>query len=68
MGFTKEFSRISALEYVRDFLVKEIKVSTLIIGYDHQFGRNREGDFNYLKELSELYKFEVKEILTEYNE
>ncbi len=60
--FTKEFSRISALEYVRDFLIKEIKVSTLIIGYDHQFGRNREGNFDYLKELSELYDFEVKEI------
>jgi len=60
--FTKEFSRISALEYVRDFLVKEIKVSTLVIGYDHQFGRNREGNFEYLKELSELYNFEVKEI------
>ena len=60
--FTKNFSRISALEYVRDFLVKELKVSTLIIGYDHQFGRNREGNFEYLKELSELYGFEVKEI------
>jgi len=60
--FTKEFSRISALQYVRDFLVKEIKVSTLVIGYDHQFGRNREGNFEYLKELSALYQFEVKEI------
>ena len=60
--FTREFSRISALEYVRDFLVKEIKISTLIIGYDHQFGRNREGNFNYLKDLSELYNFKVEEI------
>lgn len=60
--FTKDFSRISALEYVRDFLVKELKVSTLVIGYDHQFGRNREGNFEYLKDLSELYEFEVKEI------
>ncbi len=60
--FTKEFSRISAIEYVRDFLVKELKVSTLIIGYDHQFGRNREGNFEYLEELSELYHFEVEEI------
>ena len=60
--FTKEFSRISAIEYVRDFLVKELKVSTLIIGYDHQFGRNREGNFDYLKELSELYQFDVEEI------
>ncbi|MGB1039588.1 MAG: bifunctional riboflavin kinase/FAD synthetase [Flavobacteriales bacterium] len=60
--FTKEFSRISALEYVRDFLVKELKVSTLIIGYDHQFGKNREGNFEYLTELSELYNFKVIEI------
>lgn len=60
--FTKEFSRISAIEYVRDFLVKELKVSTLIIGYDHQFGRNREGNFDYLRELSELYEFQVEEI------
>lgn len=60
--FTMDFSRITALEYVRDFLVKEIKVSQLIIGYDHQFGRNREGNFNYLKEICEVYQFEVKEI------
>lgn len=60
--FTKEFSRISALEYVRDFLVNEIKVSTLIVGYDHQFGKNREGDFTYLTEVCDLYNFEVIEI------
>lgn len=60
--FSKKFSRISALEYVRDFLVKELKVDKLVIGYDHQFGKNREGNFEYLKELSELYDFEVEEI------
>lgn len=60
--FTKKFSRITALEYVRDFLVNELKVSKLIIGYDHQFGKNREGDFEYLKELSVLYDFSVEEI------
>jgi len=60
--FTLDFSRISALEYVRDFLLNELKVSKLVIGYDHQFGRNREGDFNYLKELSPLYEFEIEEI------
>ena len=60
--FTKEFSRISALEYVRDFLVKELKITTLIIGYDHQFGKNREGNFEYLKDICELYGFEIIEI------
>ena len=60
--FSKQFSRIPALEYVRDFLVKELKVSKLVIGYDHQFGKNREGNFEYLKELSDLYGFKVEEI------
>lgn len=60
--FSKKFSRIPALEYVRDFLVNQLKVSKLVIGYDHQFGKNREGNFEYLKELSELYDFTVEEI------
>lgn len=60
--FTLKFSRISALEYVRDFLVNELKTSRLIIGYDHQFGKNREGNFDYLNELSQLYDFDVEEI------
>lgn len=60
--FSKKFSRIPALEYVRDFLVNQLKVSKLVIGYDHQFGKNREGNFEYLKELSELYGFKVEEI------
>lgn len=60
--FTIDFSRISALEYVRDFLLNELKVSKLVIGYDHQFGRNREGNFEYLKELSPIYEFEIEEI------
>lgn len=60
--FSKKFSRIPALEYVRDFLINELKVNTLVIGYDHQFGKNREGNFEYLKELSELYGFKVEEI------
>lgn len=60
--FSKKFSRIPALEYVRDFLVNQLKVNKLVIGYDHQFGKNREGNFEYLKELSELYDFTVEEI------
>lgn len=60
--FSTEFSQISAIEYVRDFLVKDLRVSTLIIGYDHQFGRNREGNFDYLQELSKLHHFSVEEI------
>ena len=49
--FTKEFSRSSAVEYVRDLLVNKIGVKKLVIGYDHQFGRNREGSLENLKDF-----------------
>ncbi|MFZ5551726.1 MAG: bifunctional riboflavin kinase/FAD synthetase [Bacteroidota bacterium] len=60
--FTKEFSRLSAVEYVRDILVNKLHISKLVIGYDHHFGRNREGSIANLKELAPLYGFEVEEI------
>jgi len=60
--FSRKFSRLSATEYVRDLLVNDIGVHTLVIGYDHQFGRNREGDFNHLTELAEVFGFNVEEI------
>lgn len=60
--FTKDFSRISPTSYVRDLLVNELKVANLVIGYDHQFGRNREGNLALLKELSSLYNFNIEEI------
>ena len=60
--FTKEFSRLTALEFVRDILVNQLHLSQLVIGYDHQFGKNREGDFEQLKKYGELYQFGVEEI------
>ena len=60
--FTKEFSRLTALEFVRDILVNKLHVKKLVIGYDHQFGKNREGNFEQLVEFSELYGFEVERI------
>ncbi len=60
--FTKEFSRLSALEFVRDFLVDKLKIKKIVIGYDHQFGKNREGTLEFLKEMGEIYDFEVIEI------
>ena len=60
--FTKEFSRISPTSYIRDLLVNQLNVSTLVIGYNHQFGRNREGNIDLLYELSEIYNFNVEEI------
>ncbi len=60
--FTEEFSQLTALEFVRDFLVKQLKVKKLVIGYDHQFGKNREGSISYLKTVSKEFNFDVIEI------
>lgn len=60
--FTKAFSRTTSLEFVRDILVNQIGTKKLVIGYDHHFGRNREGSFEHLKEFGPLYGFEVEEI------
>jgi len=60
--FSKEFSRMTALEFVRDLLVNQLNISKLIIGYDHHFGKNREGNIVQLTEYSHLYDFTVEEI------
>lgn len=60
--FTKEFSRMSATEFVKDVLVAKINVKMMTIGYNHHFGRNREGNLELLKELGEVYGFDVQEI------
>jgi len=60
--FSKEFSRISSIDFVRDVLVNQIGTSKLVIGYDHHFGRNREGSFEHLQEFAPLYGFDVEEI------
>ena len=60
--FSAEFSRMSAFEYVRDLIVKGLRAHTVVVGYDHRFGRNREGDFKTLVEMSDVFGFAVEEI------
>ncbi len=60
--FSRAFSRTTALEFVRDILVNQLNISKLIIGYDHHFGKNREGNITQLTEYSYLYDFKVEEI------
>ena len=60
--FTHAFSRLTALEYVRDILVNSLKAKKIIIGYVHRFGRNRNADIEDLKEFGKTYNFEVEEI------
>ncbi len=60
--FTRQFSRMTAVEYVRDLLVNRLHAKKIIIGYDHRFGRNRTANITDLKEMGETYGFDVEEI------
>lgn len=60
--FSQNFAELSALEFVKTILVSTLKIAELIIGYDHRFGKSREGNFQKLQELGEIYNFKVREI------
>ena len=60
--FTREFSQLSAKEYIRDFLVKIFRPHSIVIGYDHHFGHDRTGDIHLLKECANEYGYKVYEI------
>jgi riboflavin kinase/FMN adenylyltransferase len=60
--FTDAFAHQPAEEYVRNFLVDKFHPHTIIIGYDHRFGRERLGDYRLLEKLAPLCSFELKEI------
>jgi len=60
--FTKAFSRLTALEFVRDILVHKLNIKKIVIGYDHRFGRNRNADIEDLRAFGLTYGFEVEEI------
>jgi riboflavin kinase/FMN adenylyltransferase len=60
--FNELFSNQTATEYVENFLVKKFKPHTIIIGYDHRFGKDRAGNYQLLEELGLKYNYRVKEI------
>jgi riboflavin kinase / FMN adenylyltransferase len=60
--FDKDFSQLSAQEYISNFLVEKFHPAIIVVGYDHRFGNNREGNFDLLKNKEAEYNFEVKEI------
>ncbi|ANI89584.1 riboflavin biosynthesis protein RibF [Arachidicoccus ginsenosidimutans] len=60
--FNEAFASQTAEEYVQDFLVKKIHPHTIIIGYDHRFGKGRTGDYHTLESYGKLLNFRVKEI------
>jgi len=58
--FSKEFAAMEYSEFVRKILVEQIGTKCLVIGYDHKFGKDRQGGFEYLQRCGEKYNFRVE--------
>ena len=60
--FDESFSKMEYRDFIRDILVERLNVKQVIVGYDHAFGKNREGNFERLKELSRAFGFSAEKV------
>ena len=60
--FDKTFSELTYQEFVEQILVKQIKTHCLVVGYDHKFGKNREGGFEYLEHCARKFGFKIEKL------
>lgn len=60
--FTKEFSELTYAEFVKQILVDKMHTHCLVVGYDHRFGRNREGSFSYLQDCANRFGFNIEKL------
>ncbi|HID38512.1 MAG TPA: bifunctional riboflavin kinase/FAD synthetase [Calditrichaeota bacterium] len=60
--FDQSFSRMSYEQFVHKVLIGKLDTKALVIGYDHAFGRNREGNYERLEELGQRFKFTVERV------
>lgn len=60
--FSKEFAQTTSEDYIKEILIDKLNTKCLVIGYDHHFGKNREGGFEYLMAHKENYPFQIEEI------
>ena len=62
INFTKDFANTTADDFYKNYLIEKIGLNDLVLGYDHMFGKNREGNYDTLKELSAKYEFTVDRV------
>ncbi|MCF8331163.1 MAG: hypothetical protein K9H84_01795 [Bacteroidales bacterium] len=60
--FTEAFSKVSSEEFIMDVLVGKLQAKRIIVGFNHYFGHNREGNFDFLRKIGQQHGFEVEEI------
>jgi riboflavin kinase / FMN adenylyltransferase len=62
LPFTREFSRLSSCDFIKEYLIDKIGVSHLVVGFNHHFGRDREGDIEKIRECSDSYHFNLEKL------
>ncbi|MDR2911347.1 MAG: bifunctional riboflavin kinase/FAD synthetase [Bacteroidales bacterium] len=62
LPFTKKFSELTYSEFIKQILVDKMKTHCLVVGYDHKFGKNREGCLEYLQQSSEKLNFKIEKL------
>jgi len=60
--FTTEFAQLSYEQFVEQILVEQIHTKYLVVGYDHKFGKNRQGDFEFLKKCAVKLDFQIEKL------
>lgn len=60
--FTEAFSKMHYFDFIREILVEKLHICTLVVGYDHRFGHNREGNYDLLKEYAGKFSFSVERL------
>lgn len=61
LPFTEELANLSYSDFVKHVLVEKLKIKGLVVGYDHRFGKNREGSFEVLKAMAEQFDFYLEQ-------
>jgi len=60
--FDALLASFTAEKFIKDFLVNKLKIKSVVVGYDFRFGKDRQGNIELLKELSNKYNYEVSVI------
>ncbi len=66
LNFTRQMAMMSASDFYHDILINRLDAKTIVIGYDHAFGKNREGNYNFITELASTTGVEIIRIAEEF--
>ncbi len=62
LKFSPDIARITAIRYLKDFILEKLRAKYIVIGYDQSFGRGRKGNYTFLKKMTHRYNFQVEQV------